>query len=395
MGKSGAAMINFELSDSQIELRDRTRFFIQDQIIPAEQVLGLNEVDDAFRRDLNRKAEQAGLLSPHAPEKYGGLGLNNLDCAIVFEAAGYSLIGPLALNCAAPDEGNVHMLERVATEAQKERWLKPLVTGEIRSCFGMTEPAPGAGSDPGSLQTTVRRDGDDFVVNGRKWLITGAEGARFIIIMARPEDSDEKGQATMLLADMDTPGIHIDRNIPTTDQTFPGGHGELTFDNVRIPAADVLGEPGKGFQYAQVRLAPARLTHCMRWLGAAQRAHDIAAEYASKRDVFGRKLVDHEGVGFMLVDNEIDLRQARLAIWQTAWLIDQGERASREASMTKVFCSEAYHRVADRAQQIMGGLGVTHDTVVARIATEIRSFRIYDGPSEVHRWSLAKQFRAR
>lgn len=292
----------------------------------------------------------------------------------------------------------MNLLSKVATREQNERWLLPLAAGEIRSCFAMTEPMPGAGSDPRSMQTTVRRDGDEFVVNGTKWLITGANGAGFTIVMARNitgnQAEDESGQqATMLLADMDTPGISIERQIATVDRTYPGGHPMVRFDDVRIPAEHVLGEVGRGFQYAQVRLAPARLTHCMRWLGAAQRAHDIATAYANQRQAFGKKLVDHEGVGFMLADNEIDLHQSRLAIWHTAWLLDQGHDAGKESSMAKVMCSEAQHRVVDRSQQILGGMGFTHETVVAQIASEIRAFRIYDGPSEVHRWSIARRLK--
>ena len=194
----------------------------------------------------------------------------------MFEEAGYSLLGPLAMNIFAPDEGNMHLLEMVATPEQKDRWLRPLARGEIRSCFCMTEPAPGAGSDPSALNTTAVQDGNHYVINGTKWFITGADGAGFAIIMAKGED----GNATMFLADMDTPGIEVVRAMNSLDSAFPGGHAVVRFNNLRVPAGDILGEPGKGFRYAQVRLAPARLTHCMRWLGAARRAHDIAARYA-------------------------------------------------------------------------------------------------------------------
>jgi acyl-CoA dehydrogenase len=251
----------------------------------------------------------------------------------------------------------------------------------------MTEPAPGAGSDPSALATTAVKDGNHWVINGDKWFITGAHGASFAIIMAKGED----GAATMFLADMDQPGIEIVRTMDSLDQAFAGGHAVVRFNNLRVPAGDILGEPGKGFRYAQVRLAPARLTHCMRWLGAARRAHDIAAGYAQKREVFGAKLVNHEGVGFMLADNEIDIRMSRLAIWHTAWLLDQGARGTTESSIAKVFCSEAIWRVVDRCVQVLGGQGVTGETLVERIFREVRAFRIYDGPSEVHRWSLAQR----
>jgi len=275
----------------------------------------------------------------------------------------------------------------VGTAEQKERWLRPLARGQIRSCFCMTEPAPGAGSDPAALKTTAAQDGNHWIINGEKWFITGADGAGFAIIMAAGQD----GRATMFLADMKTPGIEVVRRMDSLDQGFPGGHCVVRFHDLRVPAADILGEPGKGFRYAQVRLAPARLTHCMRWLGAARRAHEIAAGYAARREVFGSRLGEHEGVGFMLADNEIDIRMARLAIWHTAWVLDQGERGGTESSMAKVVCSEAIWRVADRCVQIMGGQGVTGETLVERIFREVRGFRIYDGPSEVHRWSIARK----
>jgi acyl-CoA dehydrogenase len=294
------------------------------------------------------------------------------------------------MNIHAPDEGNIHLLEVVATPAQKERWLRPLVQGRIRSCFAMTEPDPGAGSDPSMLQTAAVRDHGDYLINGRKWFITGASGAGFAIIMARMED----GAATMFLADTNQPGYVHERQMGALDSCFTGGHGVLRFENLRVPAADILGEPGQGLRYAQVRLAPARLTHCMRWLGQARRAHDVAVAYANRRQAFGKPLVKHEGVGFMLADNEIDMHTARLAIWHAAWVLDRAGGDTRigghESSMTKVIVSEAAWRVVDRCVQVLGGQGVTDETVVARIFRDMRAFRIYDGPSEVHRWSIAK-----
>jgi alkylation response protein AidB-like acyl-CoA dehydrogenase len=381
--------MDFSLSPELQDLQARTKTFIRDRIIPLESDPRQTPhgPTDTFRRELNAHAANAGLLAPHVGPDYGGLGLNNVGRAIVFEEAGYSLLGPLAMNIFAPDEGNMHLLEAVATAEQKDRWLRPLARGEMRSCFCMTEPAPGAGSDPAALNTTAIKDGNHYVINGTKWFITGADGAGFAIIMAKGED----GNATMFLADMDTPGIEIVRAMNSLDSAFPGGHAVVRFNNLRVPAGDILGEPGKGFRYAQVRLAPARLTHCMRWLGAARRAHDIAAGYAAKREVFGQKLVAHEGVGFMLADNEIDIRMSRLSIWHTAWVLDQGARGTTESSIAKVFCSEAIWRVVDRCVQVMGGQGVTDETLVERIFREVRGFRIYDGPSEVHRWSLAQR----
>lgn len=381
--------MDFQLSPLQLDLQQRTRRFIAEEVIPMEQDprRDAHGPHESLRRDLVEKARAAGLLTPHASAELGGMGLSHIDKAVVFEEAGYSPLGPVALNIHAPDEGNIHLMEVVATHAQKERWLRPLVQGQIRSCFCMTEPAPGSGSDPSMLQTTAVRDGDGYLINGLKWFITGATGAGFAIVMARMED----GSATMFLTDMDRPGITIERQIDALDSCFVGGHGVVRFDNLRVPATDVLGQVGEGFRYAQVRLAPARLTHCMRWQGQARRAHDAAAAYARERQAFGKPLVEHEGVGYMLADNEMDLHMARLAIWHCAWVLDQGEKGRHESSMTKVLCSEAQWRVVDRSVQVLGASGVSDETIVARIFKDMRAFRVYDGPSEVHRWSMAKR----
>lgn len=381
--------MDFSLPPELQELQERTRRFIRDRIMPLEGDPRETHhgPTEEFRRELVALARQEGLVAPHVSAEFGGLGLSHVGKAVVFEEAGYSLLGPVAMHIFAPDEGDMHLLEAVATPEQKQRWLRPLARGDIRSCFCMTEPAPGAGSDPSALATTAVKDGNHYVINGTKWFITGADGAGFAIIMAKDEDRN----ATMFLADMDTPGIEVVRAMDSLDQAFAGGHAVVRFNNLRVPAGDILGEPGKGFRYAQVRLAPARLTHCMRWLGAARRAHDIATSYAQKREVFGARLVQHEGVGFMLADNEIDIRMSRLAIWHTAWLLDQGARGTVESSMAKVVCSEAIWRVVDRCVQVLGGQGVTGETLVMRLFREVRGFRIYDGPSEVHRWSIAQR----
>jgi acyl-CoA dehydrogenase len=381
--------MNFDIPPEIAALRERTRQFIAEQVIPLESDPrhGAHGPSEELRRELVARARAAGLLTPHASVEMGGLGLSHIAKAVMFEEAGYSNLGPTALNIHAPDEGNIHLMEEVATPAQKERWLRPQVAGLTRSCFAMTEPDPGAGADPSMLNTTAVRDGDDYLISGRKWFITGADGADYAIVMARMED----GSATMFLTDMDRPEIRLERNMDAMDNCFTGGHGVLCFDNLRIPASDVLGEVGKGFRYAQVRLAPARLTHCMRWLGQARRAHDIAVDYASRRKAFGKPLAEHEGVGFMLADNDIDLHTARLHIWHTAWLLDQGQKCNFESSRAKVACSEAEWRVVDRCVQILGGQGVTAETPVMRIFMDMRAFRIYDGPSEVHRWSMARK----
>ena len=381
--------ISFAVPDDLVVLQARVRTFIAEQVIPleADPRQGAHGPEPSLCRELIGRARVAGLLSPHAAHEYGGLGLSHMGRAIVFEEAGYSMLGPVALNIFAPDEGNMHLLEAVATAEQKARWLAPLAAGEIRSCFCMTEPPPGAGSDPSMLNTTARADGDGYVIDGVKWFTTGADGATLAIIMAVVPDVG----ATMFLADMSSPGVTVERSLQTMDTCFPGGHGVVRFSGLRVPASAILGELGQGFRYAQVRLSPARLTHCMRWLGAARRTHDIALDYARNRQAFGKTIGEHEGVGFMLADNDIDLHTARLAIWHCAWVLDQGELGLHESSRAKVMVSEAVCRVADRCVQILGGQGVTGETVVSRIFSDMRAFRIYDGPSEVHRWSIAKR----
>ena len=386
-------MIDLSIPPEDATLRDRTRAFIEQRIIPFEQDERLTShgPTDELRIELNDLARNAGLLAPHVAPSYGGMGLGHVQRALVFEAAGYSTLGPIALHCAAPDEGNMHMLELIASERHKEEYLRPLAQAQVRSCFAMTEPHPGAGSDPSQLMTRAERDGDHFVINGEKWLITGADGAGFMILMARAFDGDKEIGPTMFMAKLPHPCIRITRIIGSMDSSFTGGHAQVALEDVRVHRDEVLGELGEGLRYAQLRLAPARLTHCMRWLGAATRAHDTAMAYASKRRAFGSSLISHEGVGFQLADNEIELHMCRLAIMDVAWRLDKGEHARHESSMAKVFVSEALFRIADRSLQVLGGLGLTHDTQVERIFREIRAFRVYDGPSEVHRWAIASR----
>lgn len=381
-------MVEFQRSQREVELEARTQAFIRETIIPYERDPRLTAHGPAEElvHELRAKARAAGLLAPQVGEEWGGYGLCHREIATVLRASGYSMLGPVAMNCMAPDEGNMHLLEKVATREQKERFLKPLAAGRIRSAFLMTEPDGGAGSDPSMLQTSGTQSGRDWVISGRKWLITGAQGAGFGIIMAKTGTS-----ATMFLADMATPGIVVERVLNTIDESMAGGHGIVQLNDVRVPEDQVLGKVDEGFRYAQVRLAPARLTHCMRWWGAAQRAHHIATEYACTRKAFGKPLIEHEGVGFMLAKNEIDLEQIRLLIDHVAWTLDQGSKASAESSMAKYASGETLYAIADRCVQILGGRGVTDETPVGQILREIRAFRIYDGPSEVHLWSLANR----
>ena len=380
-------MTDFQRSPRELDLEQRTREFIRDVVIPCETDPRFHgEIPDELIQDLRRKARDAGLLAPQVAPEWGGHGLDHRETATVFRAAGYSLLGPLAMNCMAPDEGNMFLLERVASAAQKEQFLKPLAAGLCRSAFLMTEPDGGAGSDPSMLTTTATPDGDDWLISGRKWFITGAVGAAFGIVMARTGN-----QATMFLLPLPAPGLTIERVMGSVDHTMPGGHSVVRLDRVRVPRSMVLGELHEGFRYAQVRLAPARLTHCMRWWGAAQRAHHIAARYAQGRTAFGKPLLEHEGVGFALARNEIDLKQTELMIDWAAWTLDQGQRGSSESSMTKYACAETLFQVVDRCVQVMGGSGIVDETPVSRIWREIRGFRVYDGPSEVHLYSLARK----
>ncbi|HHL1989613.1 acyl-CoA dehydrogenase family protein [Acinetobacter baumannii] len=377
------------LSNELLELQQKVREFIQQEVIPLENDPRQDShgPSEALRNELVSRARRWGLLTPHASQEMGGLGWSHLQKAVAFEEAGYSALGPIALNIHAPDEGNIHLLDAVANDAQKERWLRKLVAGEIRSCFAMTEPAPGAGSDPSMLQTTATEDGDDYIINGHKWLITGADGASVAIIMAKMED----GTASMFLTDTDVEGFILEKSMNAMDSCFSGGHGILRFENLRIPKENILGEIGKGFKYAQVRLAPARLTHCMRWLGQAKRAHDIATQYARERQSFGKRLGDHQGVGFMLADNEMDILTTRLAVHYCAQVLDFGEKGNYESSLVKVISSEGIWRVVDRSVQILGGQAMTDESVVCKIFKDARGFRIYDGANEVHRMSIAKK----
>jgi len=384
--------MDFGLTPELAALQERTRQFINETVIPAEQNLPTSLTDwEALRSNLQDAARAAGLFLPHMAATWGGLGLDWRDCSIIFEEAGRSLLGPLALNCSAPDEGNMHLLEKVATPAQQQRYLRPLSTGTTRSCFSMTEPAPGAGSDPALLQTTAERRGDRWVINGRKWFTTGAQGAAFTIVMARTGEIQGRTGATMFLVDTENPGYYIERKIPTLDHMAIGGHCEVGFVDCEVGDDAVLGEIGKGFDYAQVRLAPARLTHCMRWIGIARRSLEYALEYAVRRQSFGARLAEQQGIQFPLADSEIELHAARLMVLHAAWLLDTGQAARHETAMAKVFVSETVDRVIDRALQICGALGISDDIPLAAFYREARAFRIYDGPSEVHRMSIAKR----
>ncbi|MWL91474.1 acyl-CoA dehydrogenase family protein [Cupriavidus sp. SW-Y-13] len=375
-------------------IADRVERFVRDVVCPYESDarVGSHGPADDLVVELRAKARTAGLMTPHILAD--GSHLSQLETAAVLKRSGLSPLGPVALNTMAPDEGNMFLLAKVATDQQKARFLAPLVRGDVRSAFFMTEPAEdgGAGSDPSMLQTKAQRDGRDWVINGRKKFITGAEGASVGILMARTGEG-ERAHATMFLVDLPHPSIRTERVLDTMDSSMPGGHALVRIENLRVPPEQVLGEVDEGFRYAQVRLSPARLSHCMRWFGTVARADEIARAYATTRSAFGKLLVDHEGVGFMLADNLIDLQQAALMIDWCASVLDAGSAATTESSMAKVAVSEALFRVADRCVQILGGDGVSRDTIVEQAFRELRAFRIYDGPTEVHKWSLAKKIK--
>lgn len=376
--------MNFSLEPDLVKLRDRVAAFVRDEVIPAEPRAG-HEVSDDLVAKLRDKARKAGIYGPQLPVQYGGLGLGTVAMCVLFEQAGQSFLGPLAMHCAAPDEGNMHLLALFATDEQRERFLRPLIEGKIRSTFAMTEPAPGAGSDPRMMKTYATRDGQSWEINGHKWFASGAEGAAFAVVMAATETN-----ASMFLVPTDTPGYEFIRAVPTMGGHGLGGHCELEFRNLRLPGEALLGEAGDGFRMAQVRLAPARLTHCMRWLGAAQRSLDIAVARAKERDAFGKKLADHQSVQWMIADSEIDLHASRLMVMEAAWKHERGSEIRQESSICKVFVAEAVNRVIDRAIQICGALGYSGDLPLELFYREARAFRIYDGPSEVHRMVVAR-----
>jgi acyl-CoA dehydrogenase len=386
--------VSFDVDAGVAAIARRTAELVRDVVIPEERACGgsVHDAPEPLRQRLQAAARDAGVFAPHVATRWGGLGLDLRGQAVVFEEAGYSLLGPLALNCAAPDEGNTHLLAVVASEEQKERYLRPLAAGEVRSCFAMTEPAPGAGSDPRALSTTATRAPGGWRIDGRKWFISGADGAGFAICMARTSGSPgDPGGATMFLVDAGTPGMKLVRNLETLDEGLFGGHSELIFDGCFVGDEQVLGEVDAGFRYAQVRLGPARLTHCMRWLGAARRARDLALERAATRSAFGRPLAELGMVQQLLADNEIDIEASRALLWRACWELDQGRPGAQHTSITKTFVSEAVNRVVDRAVQVCGALGISADLPLSRLLREVRPFRIYDGPSETHRWAIARR----
>lgn len=381
------------------ELRIRTRTFIREVVIPAEPRPG-TYLDEDVRLDLQAMAKSAGVFAPHVAKEWGGQGVPIEHWSPIFQEAGYSSIGPAVLNCMAPDEGNMHMLGLIATDEQKQRFLAPLAAGDVRSSFAMTEPHPGTGSDPAALATSAVKDGEEWVINGDKRFISGAELSSFFIVMAAtdPKDSvdgqaDGRGQsATMFLVDRDTPGLEVGDSINTVDRTIAGGHPYVHFTDVRVPESAVLGASGQGFAYAQVRLAPARLTHCMRWLGLARRALDTALDRCEHREVFGDILARQGLAQELIAQSVIDIETSDAMITKTSLVLETDHKqAGSLSSIAKVYCSEAVYRVIDRAVQLCGGDGVSDELPLIQYLNEVRPFRIYDGATETHKFAISRR----
>ncbi len=377
--------------DALPDLCARVRRFVDEVAIPAESPAIARDVAalDRCVAQLRARAKEAGLYAPQLPAQWGGLGLGWRALAEVLEEAGRSFLGPAALNCAAPDQPNMLTLLRLGNAAQQERFLAPLVRGEQRACFAMTEPAPGAGSDPSMLRTRAERRGSRWVLNGHKQFISGGVGSDFALVLARGETG-----ATLFLVPADTPGYRVVRDIGMVTGYQIGGHAEILLQDCEVGDDAVLGEPGQGLAHAQLRLEPARLSHCMRYIGRARRALETAQAYVAQRESFGARLADLQQVQAMIADSHIDLHASRLMTLDCAARMDAGLPVKQHSAMTKVFVSDAVNRVADRAVQMMGALGLSDDTPVSMIWQEMRPFRIYDGANELHRATLARRLMA-
>jgi acyl-CoA dehydrogenase len=389
------ATLGFAIPENLRDLVERVRAYVQEDVLPEEaeiadpaDVLGSWDVVERLRD----RARERGLYTPHLPEQWGGLGIGVLGMALVHQECGVSGLASLGLNAMAPDEGNMHTLLIAGTDEQKETWLRPLAEGSIRSCFAMTEPDV-ASSDPTNLETTAARDGDDWVLNGRKWCISGADGAAFSIVVAKTGSDEAAGHRnySLIIVPTDTPGWEIVRHPEWMGSHLPGGHPEIALTDVRVPLSNLLGGEGEGFVIAQKRLAGGRLAHAMRWIGAAQRVLDLAAKRMLERKAFGKELARHQGLQFMLADSAMDLYASRLMVLHTAWKVENGRPHRQEVAMTKTFVSEAFGRIADRAVQIHGAAGIALDLPVGRIYQDARAARIYDGASEVHRMVIARE----
>lgn len=381
-------LLDVERSPKLASIRERTREFVDRHVIPRESSKHVHDPHaiDTLLAELRPIARQLNLYLPQLAPEQGGMGLSWVERMVMLEEAGRSYLGPGALHCAAPDQPNMISLIRQGTSAQQHTYLDPLAAGEIRSCFAMTEPAPGAGSDPSMLRTHARRFQGGWIIDGHKWFITGAVGAHFAIVLAQTDEGP-----TQFIVETANPGFKLLRSIPAIDPYAIGGHGEILLEGCRVTDEAVLGEVGQGLVYAQQRLEPARLSHCMRLLGRARRALELAQDYVNARQSFGNRLADLQQVQAMVADSWMDLHASRLLTLDCASRMDAGVSVKTESAMTKVFVSEALYRVADRAAQMMGAMGMSEDAPVALILRELRPFRIYDGASELHRATLGRR----
>ncbi|MEE7449900.1 acyl-CoA dehydrogenase [Methylobacterium radiotolerans] len=389
--------MDFTISPRVEDYRARIAAFVDAHILPLEAdpaaYDGHGNISLAELARLRGLARAEGLWCLQLRPETGGAGLDKVGMAVCYEAMNRSIFGPVVFNSAAPDDGNMMVLEKVATPDQKARWLAPIVDGRVRSAFAMTEPHPGGGSDPGMIQTRAERRGDGYVVTGRKWYITGAEEAEHFILMARTSDDARKG-LTAFLFHRDQPGWRILRRIPIMGPEEHGGHCELLFEGLEIPAENVLMNVGDGLKLTQIRLGPARLTHCMRWLGLSKRCVEIARAYAAERHGFGIRLADRESIQLMLGDLAMRIEIGRLLVMKAAWALDRGSFARKEVSMAKVHVANLLHAAADTAIQINGARGYSTDTPLEWIYRYARQARLVDGADEVHKMVLNRNLEA-
>jgi acyl-CoA dehydrogenase len=383
--------MDFQISDEIEQYRKRIAAFVDAHILPFESdpsaYDGHGNIALARLEPLRAKARAEGLWCLQLKPETGGKGLGKIGMAVCYEAMNRSIFGPVVFNSSAPDDGNMMVLEALGTEEQKAEWLAPIVEGKVRSAFAMTEPHPGGGSDPGMIQTRAEKRGSDYVITGRKWFITGAEEASHFILMARTSDDPRHG-LTAFLFHKDQPGWRIVRRIGIMGPEEHGGHCELEFDGLVVHEKNILGGEGRGLKVTQVRLGPARLTHCMRWLGLAKRAVEIAREYAGQREGFGVKLSERESVQMMLGDIAMRIEIGRLLVMKAAWALDHGSFARKEISMAKMHAAKVLHDAADTAIQINGARGYSTDTVLEWIYRYARQARLVDGADEVHKMVL-------
>lgn len=383
-------MIDFSIPDELESARQAVSVFMDQHVYPNEnQIVEDEGIPADLERELQEGVKAQGLWAPHLPKEWGGMGIGFIGQALVNEVIGRSVIGPRIFGNSAPDAGNAELLLIAATPEQKERYLRPLADGSVRSCFAMTEPEV-AGSDPTGLRTTAERDGDEWVINGHKWFISGAIGSSFAIVMAvTDEAASAYDRASMILVPTNTPGFNIVRAVGVMGSGGVGGHCEIRFENCRVPVTNLLGEVGRGFKLAQARLGPGRIQHCMRWVGAAQRSFEMMCKYALKRESFGEPLAKKQTIQNWIADSAAEINAARLMTLNAAWKMDRGEDARVEISLIKFYGARVLNEVIDRAIQVHGALGYSKDTPLEMFYRDARAARIYDGPDEVHRQVVA------